>query len=580
MVIRRGYVVLLLIFITVGIYYPSIFGGINPVDDGQIIDSYLYAERFDLKALFFPSNSGYYYRPILGLTFIFDKIVWGMHESFLHLENILFHAINVILVFFVTEKVAKRYSFSNYSLPLVTAIFFAVHPINTESVNWIAGRTDLLACLFLLLSIFMLLQSLEQNSQLLGVGGVAVFFLACMSKEVAVSALPGLLAIVLFYDQHGTFMERVRRRWACSGSLLLVVIGFFLLMFRFLLLTRGDSGAKLLSTTLNSPGFDIVNSFFLALTALGFYAKKLFIPWPLNFAIVQASGYYILAGVAVLSIVFYMFARRGLLSALTITCICLVSPALLISVVRMTWTPLAERYLYMSCAIFCIVISAIIHSIYFSEGSPAKKLIPIPIFVVLIAMTYSTVNRNIIWQDNIALFRDTLQKSPNYYLAQNALMYSLKYKGKFEESRALMMSIKAPEGSKRGGKLIDSNQAMILVAQGDLAGAKKLLLRNIEESGVMYPRILENLVTVNMQLLGEEKNKSKILELQQETVDHLLKIYEKTGDPFYYYRIGQFYLGINKKTEAQSYFSKASTLSSEGAYYKPAAMKLAEKLKQ
>jgi tetratricopeptide (TPR) repeat protein len=143
-----------------------------------------------------------------------------------------------------------------------------------------------------------------------------------------------------------------------------------------------------------------------------------------------------------------------------------------------------------------------------------------------------------------------------------------------------MMSIKAPEGSKRGGKLIDSNQAMILVARGDLHGAKKLLSRNIENSGVLYPRILENLVTVNMQLLGQEKNKDKIIKLQDETIGYMLKLYEKSSNPFYYYRIGQFYLSIGNKPEAQRYFSMASLSSPEGAYYKQAATKLAEKLKQ
>lgn len=580
MAVRRGYVVLFLIFVTLGIYYPSIFSEISPVDDIQIITSYLNTDRFDIKALFIPSDAGYYYRPLLGLTLIFDKIVWGMHESFMHLENILIHALNVILVFLITEKVAKRYSIANSFLPPVAALLFAVHPINTESVNWIAGRTDLLAGFFLLLSMLLLIYSLERDSQLMGVAGVSVFFLACMSKEVAVSALPGLLAIVLFYDHHGSFIERLRRRWACSGSLFFVVIAFFLLLVRFLLFNRGDNGIKLLSTTFNPSGFDFLNDVRLSLTALGFYAKKLFLPWPLNFAIVHVSGYYILAGLTVLLIIVYILIRRGLLSALALTCICLVLPALLVSVARMTWTPVAERYLYISCAIFCIVISVIVQRIDWREGSVAYKMLPFFIITILTLLTYSTVNRNIVWQNNITLLRDTLRNSPDFYLAQNALVISLKEKGRFEESRALMMSIKAPDGSKRGGKLIDSNQAMILAAQGNLPEAKKLLLRNIENSGVMYPRILENLVTVNMQLLGQEKNKNTVLELREEIVGYLLKLHEKSGDPFYYYRIGQFYLGTGNKPEAQSYFAKAALFSPDGAYYKKAATKLAEKLKQ
>ena len=575
MAIRRGYIILFLIFVTIGIYYPSIFGEVNPVDDVQIINSYLFADRFDIKSLFVPGKAGYYYRPLLGLTFIFDKIAWEMRESFLHLENILLHAINVILVFLVSEKVSKHYSISNRSLPLVAALLFAVHPIATESVNWIAGRTDLLAGLFLLLSLLLLITSLERHSQILGVVGVASFFLACMSKEVAVAALPGLLCIVLFYDQQGALIERIRLRWASAGSLLLVVFGFSLLLLRFSLLNGSGKENKLFESTLS-----LSTTLSLVLTAFGFYGKKLFFPWPLNFAIVHVSGYYIIIGIILLAVILYISYKRTLLSALVLICVCLILPPLLISVISVTWTPLAERYLYLPCIMFCIFISTFIYKLIFNEQYGRSKYVPFLVVCLLIILSVSTVNRNIVWQNNISLFNDTLINSPNFYLAQNALMYSLKEKGRFDESRALMMSIKAPENSKRGGKLIDSNQAMILVAQGDYHGAKALLLRNIENSGVMYTRILENLVTVNQHLIGVEKNENIIHELQGEIVGYLLKIYEKTGDPFYFYRLGQFYLGIGNKSEAQKYFSKASILSSDGAYYKAAANKLAEKLKQ
>jgi len=300
--------------------------------------------------------------------------------------------------------------------------------------------------------------------------------------------------------------------------LIITAILFFLLLIRFLLFNRGDNGMRLLATTLNSPGLDLFNTLRLAFTALGFYVKKLFIPWPLNFAIIQISSYYALAGLVVLVVIVYLFFRRGLLTALFLTCICLVSPALLVSIARMTWTPLAERYLYISCALFCVAISVSVYKLVFHKGALANNIFPIFLITLLTVITYSTVNRNMVWQNNIILFQDTLRNSPDFYLVQNALAVSLGQKGRLEESRELMLSIKAPEGSKRGGKLIDSNQAMLMAAKGDFLGAKKLLLRNIENSGVLYPTILENLVIVDTKLLEQEKNKKKILNLQEEIV--------------------------------------------------------------
>jgi tetratricopeptide (TPR) repeat protein len=578
MALRRRYVVLLLLFLTLGVYYPAIFAESISIDDPHIISSYIDTEKFDIWGLFIPSRGGYYYRPLLGLTFIADKVFWGMHESFMHLENVILHSLNVVLVFVITTMVSRRYSITSIILPLVAAVLFAVHPITTESVNWIAGRTDLLAGFFLLASVVLILYSLEQSSQFYGFIGVAVFFLACMSKEVVVAALPGLFILVVFYDQNGSFWDKLRSRWASAGSLLASVLFFLFLMVMILLNTRGESGITRLYSIVSKSGIDSFISLQLAVTALGFYAKKFFIPWPLNFAIVKVSAYYVIPGVLLLFVVLYILRNRSLLSALSLTGLFLIFPALLISVARMTWTPLAERYLYIPSAFFCITIPVAVYRYIFLENKSAGKLLPAVLIIVVSVSTYTTIQRNLLWQNNINLLQDTLKKSPDFYLVQNALAYSLGQKGRIDEWKNMMMSIKVPEGSKDGGKVIDSNQAMILAGQGKFIEAKQLLLRNIENAGSLYPIILENLVTVDRGLLGKEKDKKNSALLQKEIMGHFQKLYEITENPFYYYRAGQFLLGIGNKPQAKTCFSKAYLLSPEGTHYKMAAKKLSENL--
>jgi len=212
MPIRRSYAVLFLCFVTLGIYYPSIFSGASTIDDPQILTAYFNADRIDLKSLFLPGGSGYYYRPLLGLTFHLDNLFWSMRESFMHLENILFHTVNVMLVYFIAIKAANSYSLENKVLPLCAALLFAVHPINTESVNWISGRTDLIAGLFILLAILLLFSALQRENILIGTAAAVAFLLSCFAKEVAIFALPGLLFLVVCYDQQGALLERIRKR--------------------------------------------------------------------------------------------------------------------------------------------------------------------------------------------------------------------------------------------------------------------------------------------------------------------------------------------------------------------------------
>src|SRR5690242_10177233 len=76
----------------------------------------------------------------------------------MHLENVLFHLLNVLLLFAVARRYAPEQEGRPPLLALTAALLFALHPINAEAVNWISGRSDLIACFFVLLSAFLLRQ--------------------------------------------------------------------------------------------------------------------------------------------------------------------------------------------------------------------------------------------------------------------------------------------------------------------------------------------------------------------------------------------------------------------------------------
>ena len=85
-----------------------------------------------------------YYRPIILISFIIDSQFSGISPVFYHISNIIFHYLTVYFLFllFVELKISKQIAF-------ILSLIFAVHPVLTNAVVWIAGRNDLLACLFL-----------------------------------------------------------------------------------------------------------------------------------------------------------------------------------------------------------------------------------------------------------------------------------------------------------------------------------------------------------------------------------------------------------------------------------------------
>lgn len=88
------------------------------------------------------------YRPILLLSFAVDRAIWGNNPIGYHLTSILLHAANAFLVYLLILKL-----FRQKSVALLTAILFIIHPVQTETVAYASGRTDLLCSFFILLSL-------------------------------------------------------------------------------------------------------------------------------------------------------------------------------------------------------------------------------------------------------------------------------------------------------------------------------------------------------------------------------------------------------------------------------------------
>ena len=89
-----------------------------------------------------------YYRPLNRATYLFDYRVAGMNPAWYHGVNILIHLGNVILLYLLSIRLLR-----NWYAALVAALLFAVHPVNSEAVNFISARNTLLALFFSLASL-------------------------------------------------------------------------------------------------------------------------------------------------------------------------------------------------------------------------------------------------------------------------------------------------------------------------------------------------------------------------------------------------------------------------------------------
>ena len=150
----------------------------------------------------FTQKSGY--RPIRTLSYAIDYHFSGVNPLSYHISNIVYHVITTLLVYLVTLSIL-----SNRVTAFITALLFAVHPVHTDSVTYLAGRRDILCVLFYLMGFYFFLTYRKTGRLLLVPLSMAAYLLSLGSKEMGVT-LPVLFFI---YDMVHNLPQEGKESW-------------------------------------------------------------------------------------------------------------------------------------------------------------------------------------------------------------------------------------------------------------------------------------------------------------------------------------------------------------------------------
>src|ERR1051325_1573608 len=139
---------------TVLTYWPAWHGGFIWDDDRYVTNNPLLVAPDGLQKIWFSRDAPSQYCPMVYTSFRIERGLWGLEASGYHAVNILLHAANALLLWTILKRLKIPGAW-------IAAAFFALHPVQVESVAWITERKNVLSLFFYLLAVLEWVRYLE-----------------------------------------------------------------------------------------------------------------------------------------------------------------------------------------------------------------------------------------------------------------------------------------------------------------------------------------------------------------------------------------------------------------------------------
>lgn len=599
------YQICLLIIIVFTVYYPTMFAEISLLDDQEAINGLFNLQNFDLYSVFFPRISGGgYYRPLIGLLYQVDRFWWFLDSKIMHFENILMHLVNTLLVYWIATKLCDKTDHNKSFLSLFGAILFALHPINTESINWISGRTDPMACTFILLALLSILIYMDRRKIILLAASFLFVVLGIMAKEVALGFLPALVFLITADEtnicsnkknNNQTFFTNRFIVFCCYTSIALLAA--LILSNYFIVLATGLVywiHCIVIDKSEKSPGFfkrfrtacvvigalsvmvivfyssrkavfvsnldkipntisvmtsDLNYTIELFLGAAGFYVKKFFMPLPLNLAIREVDPLYELFGIICFMGCMFLLHLRRMYSALLIAGFWMLAPAFPLAFGTIAWTAYAERYNYIPSAFWVLGGVGFIHEFNCDRWIVLGRYVRFAGVALLLALITITIQRNMLWRTNLGILKDTVEKSPEFKNARGLYISALVDKHNFEEAeKQYFIANKLP--SVGYDERYDLMYASLLFNNKKYHDAENMYAQIEKKTNGKSTALYEAMISYYDSRLFATINPQQIQIFRFQKIELLRKLFALNKSPYTSYRLGQALLQAGDKVNA------------------------------
>jgi protein O-mannosyl-transferase len=412
---------------------------INFDDDDYITNNPHVQAGLDWKTVSwaFGSTDAGNWHPLTWISHAIDCQIFHLNPAGHHYVNVLLHAGNVILLFLLLQRGTGQSWRS-----LVVAAIFAVHPINVESVAWVAERKNVLSLLFFLLALGAYGWYVHQPGFKRYMLVLSLFALGLMAKPMVIT-LPFVLLLVDYWplgrmnfsaDRAARDQVQVGTRGRSALRLTIEKIPLLLLSLASAVITmaveRQGNAVRVI--------FSFATRFQNALVSYVAYLGKAV--WPSHLAILYphpgntTPGWTVAASTIFLLLVtataFKMRGHRYLIAGWLWFLGTLVP---MIGLVQVGGQAMADRYAYL--AFIGLFVAAVwgIADWARAHGVPAK-ILAAAAFASVAALAAVTTVQEKYWHDSVALWSHAIEVTKPNFAAQDNLGVALVAAGQVEES--------------------------------------------------------------------------------------------------------------------------------------------------
>ena len=486
----------------------------------------------------------FYYRPLVFLTFLIEQAFGGREPRIFHVSVIAWHVVATLLVYALGVRLLGNTQRVEASL---AAFLFAVHPLHVESVAWIAGRSDVIATVFVLLAVYLASQVRHTWAAWLAGGAV---LLGCWAKEVALAALVLIPARDLLLEK-----KLLPPRYL---PLLLAAAAYFVTRY----LGIGSVGGGL-ATQADTP--QVVRDLF---AAVGWYGSKLLVPINLNAYVPQVPPDPVLA---ILGIVCVLLGsalgiwawRKGtpVVAFILIWMGVTLAPSLWVIVRRSASAVLAERYAYLPSVGLVWLVAWGLSRV----APPTLWRIAAGVVVGLGLLGGVHARQRIaVWADNVSFWTDVANKVPDHSLPHRELADALMAQNRLDDAESHYRIAIVAISDREGRVMAFNNLGNLYVRREQYDQAEQSYREGIDL--YPHPRLYSGLGRAAIERARRAGSDAEAGRQLLAARDALTRAVAGDAEDYRSHNLlGQVLFNLGKRDEAKLHFEKSLALNPSGA---------------